>query len=87
MALVMACTSQTLLARGRPSRPGSRTHTIPDALATSIAATRSNTRWCSSSSITCGFGLLTAVTSVSSDMGEQGGLPGDPRSRPQRPEY
>jgi hypothetical protein len=32
-------------------------------------------------------GLPTAVTSVSSDMGEQGGLPGDPRSRPPRPEY
>jgi hypothetical protein len=35
-------------------------HTIPESFATSIAATRSWTRSCSSSSITCG--LLTAAS-------------------------
>ena len=65
---MVAVTSQTLLCR-LPFLLGSRTHTIPEALATSTAATFSNTRWCSSSSITCGLALPTAVTSVSSDMG------------------
>jgi hypothetical protein len=37
---------------------GVRVHTIPESFATSIAATRSWARSCSSSSITCG--LLTA---------------------------
>src|SRR5258708_36172377 len=61
---MVAVTSQTLLYR-LPSWRGSRTHTIPVALATSTAATLSNTRCCSSSSITCGLALPTAVTSLS----------------------
>ena len=54
-----AFTVHTVL-RQAPGRDGCgvRVHTIPESLATSIAATRSWTRSCSSSSITCG--LLTA---------------------------
>src|SRR5215216_53540 len=55
IAPVVAGTSHTLVRR-RPGRDGcaTRVHTIPDALATSIAATRSQVCSCSSSSISCG---------------------------------
>src|ERR1700752_2002127 len=52
---VVAATSQTVLTRRR-SR-GLRTHTLPDALATSMAATRSMTSSCSASGISCGTGV------------------------------
>ena len=48
MAPVRAGTSHTRLNR-RPDLPGSRAHTFPAALATSIAATRSMTNSCSAS--------------------------------------
>jgi hypothetical protein len=51
-APVVASTSQTLLTRRR-SR-GVRTHTLPNALATSMAATRSITNSCSASGISSG---------------------------------
>src|SRR4029077_17448989 len=52
-AAVVAATSHTRLTR-RPAFPGSRTHTFPDALATSTAATRSITSSCSASGISSG---------------------------------
>jgi hypothetical protein len=56
---MVAVTIHTVLRRA-PGRDGCgvRVHTIPDAFATSTAATFSKTRSCSSSSITCG--LVTA---------------------------
>jgi hypothetical protein len=59
---IRALTVQTVLRRA-PGRDGCgmRVHTIPESFATSTAATRSWTRSCCSSSITCG--LLTAATS------------------------
>ena len=67
-APIRALTVQTVLRRA-PGRDGCgvRVHTIPESFATSTAATRSWTRSCSSSSITCG--LLTAVTSYAGVMG------------------
>ena len=64
IAPIRALTVQTVLCRA-PGRDGcgSRVQTIPVSFATSTAATRSCTRSRSSSSITCGFALLTAVTS------------------------
>jgi hypothetical protein len=61
---IRAFTVQTALCRA-PGRDGCgrRVHTIPVSFATSTAATRSWTRSCSSSLITCGLALLTAVTS------------------------
>ena len=55
IAPVVAPTSHTLLTR-LPGREGcgTRVHTMPDALATSTAATRSTTCSWSSSSISCG---------------------------------
>src|SRR5690242_19211742 len=55
IALVVASTSCTRVRR-RPGRDGcgTRVHTIPDAFATSTAATRSTSCSCSSSSISCG---------------------------------
>ena len=62
MVFIRACTIHTV-ARWAPGRDGCgvRVYTIPVSLATSTAATRSWTRSCSWSSITCG--LLTAATS------------------------
>jgi hypothetical protein len=61
-AFIRAFTVHTVLRRA-PGRDGCgvRVHTIPESFATSIAATRSWTCSCCSSSITCG--LLTAATS------------------------
>jgi hypothetical protein len=61
IAPIRAFTVQILLCR-LPGRDGcgSRVHTIPESFATSTAATRSWTRSCSWSSITCG--LLTAAS-------------------------
>ena len=61
---IRALTVQTVLRRA-PGRDGCgiRIHTTPVSFATPAAATRSCTRSCSSSSITCGFALLTAATS------------------------
>ena len=61
-AFIRAFTVHTVLRRA-PARDGCgvRVHTIPESFATSIAATRSWTCSCCSSSITCG--LLTAATS------------------------
>ena len=53
MAPVRAGRSHTRLNR-RPDLPGSRTHTLPVALATSIAAARSTTSSCSASGISTG---------------------------------
>jgi hypothetical protein len=60
-AFIRAFTVHTVLRRA-PGRDGCgvRVHTIPVSFATSTAATRSWTRSCSSSSITCG--LLTAAS-------------------------
>ena len=55
IAPVRADTSHTRLNR-RPDLPGSRTHTVPAALATSIAAARSITNSCSASAISTGSG-------------------------------
>ena len=74
IAPIRAFTVHTVLrrARGRDGC-GVRVHTIPESFATSIAATRSWTRSCSSSSITCG--LLTASSYAGSD-GIEAGCPG-----------
>ena len=60
MAPVRAGTSHTRLNR-RPVFAGSRTHTLPAALATSTAATRSITSSCSASGITSGADLSTGA--------------------------
>ena len=64
IAFVVAGTSHTLVTR-RPGREscGTRVHTIPVALATSIAATRS--RICSCSSSGTSTGSIIAGTSPS----------------------
>src|ERR1017187_2514708 len=61
-ALVVAAPPQTRLTRlpGFDSC-GTRTHTIPEAFATSIAATRSMTCSCSSSTIPCGSLITRAL--------------------------
>src|SRR5215472_4670910 len=76
MAFLRALTVHTA-ARREPGRDGCgvRVHTIPESLPTSIAATRSWTRSCSSSSITCG--PLTAASYAGSD-GTGAGCPGVP---------
>jgi len=71
-APVVASTSHTLLTRRR-SR-GVRTHTVPDALATSMAHTRSITSSCSASGISSGtapcfgFNLNSLVLQSRSDI-------------------
>jgi len=55
-----------------PSR-GNRVHTMPDALATSIAHTRSRTRSCSSSGISC---TSRTPTRLPWHPNNTGGLPG-----------
>ena len=76
IAFSRAFTVQTRLCRV-PGRDGcgSRVHTTPESFATSIAAARSWTRSCSSSSITCG--LLTAASYAWAD-GIPAGCPGVP---------
>src|SRR5574338_1391494 len=60
MAPVRADTPHTRLNR-RPDLPLSRTHTLPDALATSTAAARSITSSCSASGISIGTDLLAGI--------------------------
>ena len=67
-AFIVAGTGQTVLLRApRPEGCGALVHTIPEAFATSTAATRSRTSSWSSSSITCG--LLTAASLCLCPMG------------------
>src|SRR6202171_4439898 len=61
-APVVASTSHTVLTR-RCSR-GVRTQTLPNALATSIAQTRSMTNSYSASGISCGLGICLRFNSV-----------------------
>jgi hypothetical protein len=82
---IRAFTVHTVLRRA-PGRDGCgmRVHTIPESFATSTAATRSWTRSCSSSSITCG--LLTDSSSARSN-GITASCPGVPVGGHQAREY
>ena len=83
IALVVADTCHTLLTR-RPGTfsCGNRMHTMPDAFATSIAATRSATSSCSSSSISSGSCVNLATSSFGLIGGVPGGLGQEPNSGP-----
>src|SRR5947209_7981373 len=74
---VVAFTSHTRVRR-RLATDGCRmrVHTMPEALATSIAATRSRSCSCSSSWISCGSGIPCTAFRVLPD--QQGGLPAGP---------
>jgi hypothetical protein len=84
IALVVVSTCQTLVTR-LPTFDscGTRVHTMPDALATSTAATRSTTRSWSSSSISCGSRIAEPVSSL--DFPRHGQLPGLPGGLGRKP--